>query len=182
MTLCWRIVPGLPVRRSLLEILICVSLSVSVSVIFGWSRRSHASFNHCKVRREDERAVLEDIDRRDTERYGNACNKYLPYHVWFFFGHTASRVRPRASYILEDMVGFRFFYWISMEERSEVLCSPGCSTRGKRNPKPSGQHVQLVLQHTNLEEEPIQGKDKKLTCLSSDETRLMHKTQECCRW
>ena len=78
----------LPVRRSLLEILICVSLSVSVSVIFGWSQRSHASFNHCKVRRENEKAVLEDIDRRDTGWCSNACNKYLRYHVWFFWTYS----------------------------------------------------------------------------------------------
>ena len=174
MTWCWRIVAGLPVRRSLLEILKCVS--VLVSVIFGWSQRSHGSFNHCKVRRENEKAVLDDIDRKDTGRCSRACNKYLLNQVWFFWD-TASHLRPRASYILEDMVGFRFSSRISIEEgHSEVLCSPGRSTRGKRHPKPSRQHVQLVPQHSNLEQEHgwmgIKDKAKKtcqkLTSPSSD--------------
>ena len=36
--------------------------------------------------------------------------------------------------------------------KSEVLCSPGRS-RGERNPKSSGEDIQLVFQHSHLEQE-----------------------------
>ena len=36
--------------------------------------------------------------------------------------------------------------------KSEVLCSPGRS-RGERNPESSGEDIQLVFQHSHLEQE-----------------------------